>query len=245
MERNIKLVIEYDGTNYHGWQSQPNQITIQQTIEEAIENITREKVHLKGSGRTDAKVHAYGQIANFRTNSNIPYENFKYALNSLLPKDISIKESCEVNIDFNARYDAVAKEYRYIIYNNKIRSPIIRNYSYHVPYELNFSYMEKAIKEFIGTHDFRAFMYSKSDMENTVRTILNANIEKNEKIIEITLKGNGFLYNMVRIITGTLVDVGRGKIKLEDIANIIESKKREKSGHTAPPQGLYLSKVFY
>lgn len=245
MKKNIKLLIEYDGTNYHGWQKQPNQLTIQQTIEEAIYFITKEKVILSGSGRTDSKVHAYGQVANFHTNSNIPNGNFKYALNNILPKDISIKESSQVELEFHSRYDAIGKEYKYIIYNDKIRSSIIRNYSYHVAYDLNFMNMKKAINEFVGTHDFRAFMFSKSQVQNTIRTIKEATIEKNDKMIEITLRGNGFLYNMVRIITGTLVDIGRGKIDFKDINYIIESKKRENAGHTAPPQGLYLNKVFY
>ncbi|RKD34146.1 tRNA pseudouridine(38-40) synthase TruA [Thermohalobacter berrensis] len=244
--RNIKLTIEYDGTRYCGWQIQPDNITIQEELEKAITKITKEKIKLIGSGRTDSGVHARGQVANFYTKSRVPAQKFKLAINSLLPKDIAVLESEEVEKDFHARFSAKGKEYKYLIYNNKIRSPLLRNYTYHVPYSLNVEKMKKAATHIIGTHDFKAFMSSGSSVKDTVRTIHSLSIEERpENIIEIRIKGNGFLYNMVRIITGTLIEVGTDKIPVDDISEIINSQNRSKAGHTAPPQGLYLERVFY
>ncbi|KPU26792.1 pseudouridine synthase [Caloranaerobacter sp. TR13] len=243
--RNIKLVIEYDGTNYFGWQKQPELKTIQEEIEKAIKKITKEEVKLIGSGRTDKGVHARGQVANFHTNSKIPADKFKFALNSVLPIDISIKESIEVDESFHARYSAKGKEYRYLVLSSKTRSPLMRDYSYHIPYTLDLSKIKEAAKLFIGTYDFRAFMSSRSCMEDTVRTIYDLEIVEKEDLIEFKVTGNGFLYNMVRIIVGTLIEIGYGKKKIEDIPKIIASKDRNKAGHTAQPQGLYLERVFY
>ena len=243
--RNIKLLIEYDGTEYHGWQKQPNILTVQETIEIAINKITNEEVTLFGSGRTDKGVHARGQVANFHTNTRIPGDKFRDALNCVLPDDISIRLSEEVDKSFHSRYCAIGKEYRYLIYNNKVRSPIYRKYSYHVPFNLDMTLMKEAAKNFIGTHDFKAFMSSGSSVKDTVRTIHNISLEKNSDMIELKVSGNGFLYNMVRIIAGTLIDIGNGKIDCNSICNIIKFKDRNKAGHTAPPQGLYLEKVLY
>ncbi|KNF08052.1 tRNA pseudouridine synthase A [Gottschalkia purinilytica] len=243
--RNIKLIVEYDGTSYCGWQKQPNQPTIQETIENAIYKITKEDITLIGSGRTDSGVHALGQVANFYTNTSIPDIKIKDALNSVLPQDISIRESIEVLEDFHSRYSAVGKQYKYVIYNNKTRSPILRNYSYHVSYKLNIDNMERGLKYFIGTHDFCSFMSSGSSIEDTVRSIQEAYLNRQEEIIEIYIKGTGFLYNMVRIIVGTLVDIGTGKIHYSEVPKIIESKDRGKAGHTSPAKGLYLREVFY
>lgn len=244
-ERNIKLILEYDGTNYSGWQKQPDAKSIQETLENAILKITGEKVNLIGSGRTDSRVHALGQVANFKTNSKIPGNRFVKALNSMLPSDIAVRESMEVDDDFHARFNAIGKEYKYLIYNNKVRSPLKRNYSYFVDYDLDIEKMREALDLFLGTHDFRGFMSSGSSIKTTVRTISNIEFIKKEDIIELSIMGNGFLYNMVRIIVGTLVDIGIGKIDITDISDIIESCDRNKAGHTAPPEGLYLSKVFY
>lgn len=244
-ERNIKLTLEYDGTNYSGWQKQSDAKSIQETLENAILKITGEKVNLIGSGRTDSRVHALGQVANFKTNSKIPGNRFVKALNSMLPSDIAVRESIEVDDDFHARFNAIGKEYKYLIYNNKVRSPLKRNYSYFVDYDLDIEKMREALDLFLGTHDFRGFMSSGSSIKTTVRTISNIEFIKKEDIIELSIMGNGFLYNMVRIIVGTLVDIGIGKIDITDISDIIESCDRNKAGHTAPPEGLYLSKVFY
>ncbi|SDZ31084.1 tRNA pseudouridine38-40 synthase [Proteiniborus ethanoligenes] len=243
--RNIKLIIEYDGTNYSGWQKQPHQTTIQKTIEDSITKITKEKIEIYGSGRTDKGVHAKGQVANFFTGSKIPAERFREAINSVLPKDIVISHSEEVDESFHSRYSAKGKEYRYIIYNRRISSPLLRNYAYHVPQKLHFDYMKKAVNDFVGTNDFVAFMASGSSVKDTIRTIHNISLEKDKEIIQLKINGDGFLYNMVRIILGTLVDIGIGKIDRDAIPQIILSKDRQKAGHTAPPQGLYLERVYY
>lgn len=244
-KRNIKLILEYDGTNYCGWQKQPNEPSIEETLESAIKKITKEDVDVIGSGRTDSSVHALGQVANFHTSCNIPSERFVLALNTNLPYDIAVRASEEVLEGFHSRYDAVGKEYKYMIYNSIIRSPLKRNYSYNVSYKLDRAAMKKALDYFVGEHDFRGFMSTGSSIKGTVRTITHVEFVEDEEIIEITIRGTGFLYNMVRIIVGTLVDVGRGKIDADSIVEIIESKDRNMAGHTAPPEGLYLSKVFY
>ncbi|EOD01024.1 tRNA pseudouridine(38-40) synthase TruA [Caldisalinibacter kiritimatiensis] len=243
--RNIKLTIEYDGTRFYGWQKQPNVITVQEEIEKAINKITGEEIKIIGAGRTDRGVHAKAQVANFNTASRIPADRIKFALNSQLPEDISIKESEEVGEDFHSRYSAVGKEYRYLVYNNKTRSPLLRNYAYYVPYKLDVENIKAASKYFIDTYDFKGFMSSGSSVKDTVRTIYDFSVLKKDSTIEFRIKGNGFLYNMVRIIVGTLIEVGNNKIKVEDIPNIIKSKDRSNAGHTALPQGLYLYRVYY
>ncbi|SHI18972.1 tRNA pseudouridine(38-40) synthase TruA [Sporanaerobacter acetigenes] len=243
--KNIKLTIEYDGTNYFGWQVQPEVSSVQGEIKKAIKILTNEDIDLTGAGRTDRKVHARGQVANFMTNSSIPAEKFSYAINKYLPQDISIVKSEEVDINFHSRYDAIGKEYRYLIYNTHIRSSLLRNYTYHVPYNLDFKKMDIAKDFFLGTHDFSAFMSTGSSIENTVRTIYAVSLCQKNNIICFEVQGNGFLYNMVRIMVGTLIDVGSGKIRPESIPIILESKDRKKAGHTAKPQGLYLEKVYY
>mgnify|MGYP000872409116 CR=1 FL=1 len=242
---NIKLTIQYDGTNYCGWQRQKNGISIQEKVEDAIYLVTGEKVKLIASGRTDRGVHAQGQVANFITSSKIPPDRFKYALNSKLPQDISIVKSELVPENFHARYDAKGKVYRYVIFNGEIRNPLYNRYAYHVPVKLDFDLMDKAKDYFLGRHDFRAFMAQGSSVKSTIRTIKDINLDKREELIFFTIEGDGFLYNMVRIIVGTLVEVGLGKIKEEDIPHIIESKDRKRAGHTAPAKGLCLEKVYY
>ena len=243
--RNIKLTIEYDGKDFNGWQKQPNKLNIQGEIERAIENITGEKVELIASGRTDAGVHAMGQVANFKTSSNISIEKIPIAINSQVKNSIRIQNAEEVDEKFHSRYNCKKKTYRYVIDNSKYGSAIYRNISYHIPMKLNVDEMKKAIKYFEGEHDFKAFKSSGTSSKSSVRTIYSANIVTEGTNIGIDLTGNGFLYNMVRIIVGTLVDVGLGKIKAEDIPKIIESKDRTKAGKTLPPQGLMLLSVEY
>lgn len=243
--RNIKLTIEYDGKEFNGWQKQPNKLNIQGTIEKVLEEITGEEVELNASGRTDAGVHALGQVANFKTNSKLPIEKFAIALNSKLKKSIVIRKAEEVEESFHSRYNCKKKTYRYIINNSEFGTAIYRNLEYIVPQKLDIEAMKKAIKFFEGEHDFKAFKSSGTSSKSSVRTIYKAIIkEENEKII-IELTGNGFLYNMVRIISGTIVDVGLGKIKAEEIPQIIEEGNRQKAGKTLPPQGLYLVSVEY
>lgn len=244
--RNIKLVIEYDGKDFNGWQKQPNKLNIQGTIEKAIERITGEEVELNSSGRTDAGVHALNQVANFKTNSNLEIEKWPLALNANLKKSIIIKSAEEVDERFHSRLSCKKKTYRYVINNSKFGTAIYRNLETHIPQKLNVEYMQKAVKYFEGEHDFKAFKASGTSSKSSVRTIYKAEVKQmpDDKIY-IELTGNGFLYNMVRIISGTLVDVGLGKIKPEEIPVIIDSKKRENAGKTLPPQGLYLLNVEY
>lgn len=243
--RNIKLIIEYDGKDFNGWQKQPNKLNIQGEIERAIENITGEKVNLIASGRTDAGVHALCQVANFKTDSKIDIAKIPIAINSQVKNSIRIQWAEEVPADFNSRLSCKKKTYRYIINNSKYGTAIYRNISYHMPIKLNVDEMKKAIKYFEGEHDFKAFKSSGTSSKSSVRTIYKANIITEGENIGIELTGNGFLYNMVRIISGTLVDVGLGKIKATDIPYIIESKDRTKAGKTLPPQGLMLINVEY
>ncbi|MDF2891813.1 MAG: tRNA pseudouridine synthase [Clostridia bacterium] len=245
--RNIKLIIEYDGTNYCGWQTQKNANSIQETIQRAIEKITGTTPNLNGSGRTDAGVHALGQVANFMTESKIPAERFAYALNAVLPKDIIIKASSEADIDFHARYSAKGKQYSYLLLNSKQPTALYRTLAYHVSYgdKLDINEMVAASKGFVGTHDFYGFMSTGSSIKDTTKTIYDIKIEQKDDFIKLTYNGNGFLYNMVRIISGTLLYAGIGRIDANQIFEIIASKDRTRAGITLPAHGLYLEKVFY
>lgn len=245
MVRNIKLTISYDGTNYHGWQTQFNVPTIQETIENAIEVVTKQKVDLTGSGRTDRGVHALGQVANFISDNRIPEDKIKIALNSNLPKDIRIIDSKEVPLNFNSRFDAHDKTYMYQIYNDRVFDPFLRNYSYFVPQILDFEKMKQASKLIIGTHDFRGFMSAGSDIKTTVRTIYDVQLEQNGPLIKLYVTGSGFLYNMVRIIAGTLIDIGKGLNDISCIENALNTLDRTVLGQTAAPEGLFLKKVKY
>ena len=243
--RNIKLTIEYDGKDFNGWQKQPNKLNIQGEIERSIKDITGEDVDLIASGRTDAGVHSLGQTANFKTESKIPIEKFAKAINSRLKKSVVIKSAEEVDERFHSRYSVKSKTYRYIINNSENGTAIYRGLEYHVPMKLDYEKMNEAIKYFIGEHDFKAFKASGTSSKSSVRTIYKAEVYKEGDKIFIELTGNGFLYNMVRIIAGTLVDVGIGKIKPDEIPEIIKMQKRENAGKTLPPNGLYLLKVMY
>lgn len=243
--KNIMLIIEYQGTNFSGWQRQIEKRTVEEEIENTLKKVTKEDIKLIGSGRTDAKVHALGQVANFKTKSTIPASRFKYILNTKLPEDITIRESKEVDLDFHSRFSAKAKKYKYLIYNNKIPSALYRNFSYHISRDINIEKMKDASKEFIGTHDFASFKGRRSVVKDTIRTIYKIDIVKNKDLIEITIIGKSFLRYMVRIIIGTLLEVGYGNLNKEDIGEIISSKNRIKAKKTADPQGLFLVEVYY
>ena len=243
--RNIKLIIEYDGKSFNGWQKQPTKLNIQGEIEKAIEEITGEKVDLTASGRTDAGVHSLGQTANFKTDSQIPIEKIAKAINSKLKKSIVIKSAEEVDERFHSRYSVKSKTYRYIINNSENGTAIYRGLEYHIPMKLDVKKMQEAVKFFEGEHDFKGFKASGTSSKSSIRTIYKGEVKQEEERIIIEVTGNGFLYNMVRIIAGTLVDVGLEKIKPEEIPEIIESKDRTKAGKTLPPHGLYLLKVEY
>lgn len=233
------------GKDLIGWQKQPDRLNIQGEIEKAIEEITGEKVDVIASGRTDAGVHSLGQTANFKTNSNISIDKFARAINSKLKKSIVIKTAEEVDEKFHSRYSVKSKTYRYIINNSENGTAIYRGLEYHISNKLDYEKMNEAIKYFEGEHDFKAFKASGTSSKSSVRTILNGEVRKEGERVIIEITGTGFLYNMVRIISGTLLEVGLGKIEPEDIVSIIESKDRKNAGKTLPAHGLYLLKVEY
>lgn len=245
MLNNIKLTLEYDGTNYYGWQKQKKFKTIQNEIEYAIELVTKEHCEVIGSSRTDAGVHAKGFVANFKTNSKVPPNKFREALNVKLPDDIVIIKSEQVEQDFHSRYCARGKTYEYYILNSDVPSALMRKQVYHYKFDLDVELMKIAAKQFIGTHDFSAFKSQGSSVKGTIRTIFDINIEKEKKIIKISVSGDGFLYNMVRIIVGTLIDVGRGKTDAMSISEIINKKDRSLAGDCVPSHGLLLKEVYY
>ncbi len=229
-----------------GWQKQPDKLNIQGEIERAIEEITGEEVDLIASGRTDAGVHSLGQTANFKIeNNSIPIEKFPIALNSKLKKSIVIKSAEEVEERFHSRYCVKSKTYRYVINNSENGTALYRTLEYHFSQKLDVEKMKKAAKYFEGEHDFKGFKASGSNNKSSVRKIYKTEVKKENDRIIIEITGNGFLYNMVRIIVGTLIDVGIRKIDTEDIPSIINSKDRKLAGKTVPPHGLYLLKVEY
>jgi tRNA pseudouridine38-40 synthase len=249
--RNIKLIIEYDGTAYHGWQSQINATAVQDVVCSVIKELTGEEISLTGSSRTDTGVHALGQVANFLTASRIPADKFAYAINRMLPEDIVIRKSEEADVDFHSRYSATGKRYRYLFFSSPFPSALLRYRAWHLINRLDIDAMTAGAQHFTGTHDFKAFMSTGSSVKSTVRTISDISIEINGDsspvlpVLALEIAGDGFLYNMVRIIAGTLVQVGYGRIKPEDIPGIIEGSDRKKAGKTAPAHGLYLMEVYY
>jgi tRNA pseudouridine38-40 synthase len=243
--KNIQLIISYRGTNYCGWQVQPNGLTIQEVVVRGIRELTGESVNLIGSGRTDAGVHALGQSANFLTASTIPPDAFYRALNTRLPLDIRITSSCECAMGFHSRYHAKGKSYIYKIVESPVGSPFYSDLAFHISRTLDWKAMKEAAAYFIGEHDFKTFMASGSSVKTTVRTIEEISFAKNGDLREMTFRGNGFLYNMVRIMVGTLYEVGYHRLHPQDMARIIESRDRSRAGVTAPAQGLYLKEVYY
>lgn len=239
------LVLAYDGTDFYGYQVQNDDRTVQKVLEDAICKLTGEKVKSVASGRTDSGVHAEGQVVHFDTNSTIPESKFKDALNSLLDSDVRVLKSKEVKPNFHARYDAKSKVYKYVIYNGKVENPLTNRYATFYPYKIDFDKINDAIKEIVGTHDFKCFLASGSQVKNTIRTIEYIKVAKKGKLITFTIKGNGFLYNMVRIIVGTLLEISQGRLSTADLKNAIETKDRKLAGKTMPANGLRLYKVYY
>ncbi len=243
--RNLLLTLRYDGTSFHGWQIQPNAVTVQQELCNAFNNLSGKDENIIGCSRTDAGVHANMFCCNVRTECSIPAAKIPDALNFYLPSGISVFDCKEVDYDFHARYDCKGKEYIYLIYNGRYRNPFYENKAMFYPYEIDSEMLDEQAKAFIGTHDFSAFCSAGSEVEDKTREIYDCSVLRNGDLIEIRVSGNGFLYNMVRIIVGTLLDIQRGKIPKDSITEIINSHNRENAGVTAEACGLYLNKVFY
>ena len=244
--KRIKLTVAYDGTNYHGWQVQPNEITIEGKLNEAISELTKETIQVIGASRTDAGVHALGNVAVFDTESRIPGEKFSYALNQRLPDDIVIQQSQEVDKDFHPRYCTCEKTYEYVILNRKFPLPEYRNTAFFYYGDLDIKAMQEATKAFLGEHDFAGFCSAGAQVKTTVRTIYDLTVEKKDNdMICIRVRGNGFLYNMVRIIAGTLLEVGKGNIEAKSLENRIAAADRSQAGPTAPARGLKLIRIQY
>lgn len=263
MGRNILLEIEYDGTNYSGWQIQENSVTVQGCVERGLKELTGTTISVNGCSRTDAGVHAHGYVMNFHTDSTIPPDKFSLALNAFLPSDITAIRSAEMPGDFHARFDAKRKTYRYLFYPSDRPSALLSKRAWHIRtadftcateqrWQASAARMDEAAKRFVGTHDFSAFRALGSHVKTTVRTIFDAKVYllpedfiTGQRVFCFEVTGDGFLYNMVRIMTGTLRDVLLGKRDPAEVASILASKARENAGVTAPPEGLYLYRVEY
>lgn len=243
--RRIHLIVEYDGTNYAGWQRQSNAMTVQEKLERAVKKLTGETVCVSGASRTDAGVHALGQSAHFDTESRIPADKFSFALNTLLPPDVRVVSSEELAPDFHSRFSGRGKRYRYLIHAAPHAGALNRLTHAHVIYPLDVERMRAEARDLLGTHDFAAFAASGSVVKDTVRTIWRADVMENGSEIALIVEGNGFLYNMVRIIAGTLIGVGSGKLPSGAFRRAIESGNRLDLGITAPAHGLTLMEVFY
>lgn len=243
--KNILITLMFDGTAYHGWQVQNNALTVQQALQDAIEKILGRRESIVGCSRTDSGVHANMFCCNMRTDKDITPEKLKKALNAILPPDISVKSCGEVPYQFHARYDCVSKEYKYILLNSDYKNPFYKDRAMYYPYHIDEELLNREVKSFIGIHDFSAFCASGSSVEDKVRQIKNAGVRRNGDIIEFVFEADGFLYNMVRIMVGTLLEVNEGKIKKGSIPEIIESKDRNNAGITAKACGLYLNRVNY
>lgn len=242
---NYLLYIGYDGSEYHGWQIQKNALTVQQVFQQALEKLFCEKTDIKGCSRTDSGVHANMYCISFKSEKELPCRNVVAGLNTYLPKNIAAFDCKIMPLDFHARYSVHSKEYVYRVHNGKIRNPFLQNYAFHYKYPIDAEYLDREAKAYIGTHDFAAFCSANSKVESTVRTVYDFRVERFGDEVRFIVSANGFLYNMVRIMVGTLLFVNEGKIKAGELSDVIESQNRSRAGKTAPPQGLYLNKVNY
>lgn len=245
MMRNIKLTVAYEGTAYNGFQRQMNGVGVQQILEDKLAKLFGHELKMTGSGRTDTGVHAYGQVVNFKTNGTIPVERIVIASQKLLPHDIVVIKAEEVDKKFNAQFFAKSKIYVYKIYQNPLPNPFLRNFAWHIKRELDVAAMQQAAQVIVGTHDFSAFRAAGGAAVNPVRTIMAADCHMSCEMLELSFWGTGFLYHMVRNLTGTLVDVGIGRRSIKDFEDILNSRERKKAGITAPAHGLYLKEVHY
>ena len=243
--KTIGLLLEYDGTGYAGWQRQPNGLAIQELVEGALARVIGTPVVLHFSGRTDAGVHARGMVASFVSPRDLPLSAYREGVNCLLPLAIAVREAWEAKPDFNPRRDALGKWYRYTIYNDTIRSPLARNTSWHIRGHLDTVAMTAAAGDFVGRHDFSAFRAAGCEARTTLRDIFEATVCRQEQLLHFDVRGGGFLRNMVRIMTGTLVEIGLGRRPADDVARLLREGERSRAGRTAPPQGLCLMEVWY
>ncbi len=243
--RNLLLYLSYDGTAYHGWQVQENAPTVQQTFQDAWQKICGTRDNVVGCSRTDAGVHANMFCCNVRTDNPISCQKLIAALNAVLPEDIAVNRCVEVPYEFHARYDCVKKEYIYRIWNAPTPSPFLRGRAWHYAFPLDEAALNRAAQAFVGTHDFTAFCSSGSSVEEKTRTVVSCSVTRTGEEVDVRIAADGFLYNMVRIIVGTLIAVAQGKTQADSLPDVIESKDRNRAGATAPPQGLYLNRVWY
>ena len=243
--KRIKLTVAYDGTDYCGWQIQPNGITVEKVLNRALSRLTGEDIAVTGASRTDAGVHAEGNVAVFDTASTIPPGRFSYAVNTLLPEDVVVVKSEEVAADWHPRYQESVKTYAYHILNREMPDPVRRKYVWHVNCPLDLEKMRTAAEYLTGEHDFKSFCSIHTGAKTTVRTIYSMDVERSGEVITIRVSGNGFLYNMMRIITGTLVEAGRGFRQPESVKELLDADERGKAGPTAPAQGLLLESIEY
>lgn len=243
--KRVMLIVAYDGTNYHGWQMQPNAVTIEQILNEKLSELLKEDIQVIGASRTDAGVHAEGNVAVFDTNTSIPGEKISYALNHLLPEDIVIQESFEVEPDFHPRKCDSIKTYQYRILNRNFNLPVKGRNAFHFYRKLDLDKMREAAAYFVGKHDFKNFCSSHTQAKSTIRIIYSFDIEEEDEEIVLTVSGNGFLYNMVRMLTGTLLDVGTGRMSPDKIPELLAAKERVHSPNTAPARGLTLLDIEY
>ena len=245
MEKNVKLLLSYDGTDYHGRQMQENAVTVQECVTKAAEKIFAQKVSVNGCSRTDSGVHANEFCCNFRFEGERDEEKIILGMNSQLPEDIRVLDCEYTDIDFHARFDCKGKEYIYKVWNGKRGNPFMNRYALFYPYELDEGLLDGQAKAFIGTHDFAAFCAAGSIVKDTVRTVKDFSVKREGNLVTFSVTGDGFLYNMVRIMVGTLLYINNGKIEKDTIPDIILSKDRVRAGITVRPEGLYLNKVFY
>ncbi|MDT8441728.1 MAG: tRNA pseudouridine(38-40) synthase TruA [Desulfuromonadales bacterium] len=243
--RTILLIIEYDGTAYSGWQIQPNGLAVQQVVEEALARVVGVPVRLHSAGRTDAGVHARAMPAHLQTDRSLPLAAFREGVNRFLPADVAVKEVREMPADFHARFAARGKWYRYTLYRGAIRSPLVARCSWHLPGQLDLVAMRQAAQLLVGEHDFRAFRSSACSAQGTVRRLTAVEIDAAGELLQIDVHGSGFLKNMVRMLVGTLVEIGRGKRPVADIPRLLAGDSPLRCGVTAPPQGLCLMEVRY
>ena len=243
--KRVKLIVAYDGTSYCGWQVQPNGETIESMLNRHLTELLKEEIHVIGASRTDSGVHADGNVAVFDTNARMPADRISYAMNTRLPADIRIQDSCEVPPDFHPRFQQTVKTYEYRICNRRFPNPIERLYSLFYYWDLDLEKMQKAASCLVGTHDFTSFCTKKEEVTNHVRTIYELDLTRSGDMITLRIRGNGFLYNMVRILTGTLLEAGLHRRTPESAEEIFKSLDREQAGFTAPAEGLFLKCVRY